>query len=71
MGYYKPSQYTIESALKEVARYDGIYVGDNYVTKDHGDYIEINIDAGNDKGHVSYDLYFDENGRLIRWEKHR
>ena len=45
-------------------------MGDNYVTKDHGDYIEINIDADNDKGHVSCDLYFDDNGYLIRWGKH-
>ncbi len=70
MGYFKPSSYQIENAIKEAARYDGIFVGDNYVTKDHGDYIEINIDADNDKGHVSYDLYFDDNGHLIRWEKH-
>ena len=39
--------------------------------KDHGDYVEINIDADNEKGHVSYDLYFDEDGRLIRWEPHK
>lgn len=70
MGKFKPSDYQIENALKEAARYDGIYVGDNYVTKDHGDYIEINIDADNDKGHVSYDLYFDDNGNLKRWNKH-
>ena len=71
MAKYSPSSYTIRNALLEAARYDGIYVGDNYVTKDHGDYIEINIDADNDKGHVSYDLYFDDDGRLVRWEKHR
>jgi hypothetical protein len=71
MGYFKPSRYQIENALREAARYDGIFVGDNYVTKDHGDYIEINIDADNSNGHVSYDLYFDDDGKLIRWEKHR
>ena len=48
-----------------------IYVGDNYVIKDHGNYVEINIDADNAKDHVSYDLYFDENGKLERWEEHR
>ena len=71
MGYFKPSNYQIENAIMEATRYDGIYVGDNYVTKDHGDYIEVNIDADNDKGHVSYDLYFDDNGNLTHWEKHR
>ena len=69
---FKPSQYQIKNAIMEAARYDGgIYVGDNFVTKDHGDYIEVNIDAdNNNKGHISYDLYFDDSGQLIRWEKH-
>ena len=70
MGYFKPSEYTIESALKEVARYEGIYVGDNYVMKDHGSYVEINIEDNNNKGHISYDLYFDEAGNLKDWKKH-
>lgn len=71
MGYFKPSSYTIENAIKEATRYEGgIYVGDNYVTKDHGDYIEVCIDADNEKGHVSFDLYFDDDGRLVKWVKH-
>ena len=57
-------------ALREVARYDGVYIGDNYVTKDHGSYIEINIETDNAKGHVSYDLYFNESGELKDWKKH-
>ena len=69
--YWRPSSYTIEQAIKEATRYEGIYVGDNYVTKDHGDYIEVNIDADNAKGHVSYDLYFDEKGRLKDWKPHK
>ncbi|MBO5372966.1 MAG: hypothetical protein J6A75_09650 [Lachnospiraceae bacterium] len=71
MGNFKPSQYEIKDALKEVCRYEGIYVGDNFVMKDHGKYIEINIDADNKKGHISFDLYFDENGRLVDWKKHK
>lgn len=71
MGYFKPSNYQIKNALLEIGRYEGIYVGDNFITKDHGEYIEINIDADNAKGHISYNLYFDDDGKLIRWEKHR
>ena len=72
MGKFKPSEYDISRALKEVARYNGgIFVGDNYVTKDHGSHIEINIDAKNGKGHVSYDLYFDDNGNLVDWVPHK
>ena len=72
MGKFRPSSYTIENAIKEAARYHGgIYVGDNYVTKDHGDYIEVNVDADNAKGHISFDIYFDDDGRITRIEQHR
>lgn len=69
---FKPSQYTIENAIKEAIRYNGgIYVGDNYVTKDHGDYIEVNIDCDNPKGHDSINIYFDAQGKMVKAEPHR
>ena len=69
---FKPSEYSIENAIKEAARYNGgIYVGDNYVTKDHGDYIEVNIDADNAKGHISVDVHYDEDGNITHVEQHR
>ena len=72
MSYFKPSSYDIQNALPEISRYhQGIYAGDNFVMKDHGDYVEINIDADNEKGHVSFDLYFDDAGRLKDWRQHR
>lgn len=70
MGYFKPSRYTIENAIRETARYGGIYVGDNYVMKDHGDYIQVNVDASNSEGHISFDVFFDSDGRITRVEKH-
>lgn len=77
MAYFRPSKYTVEQALKDMlvsenSHYSAgdIVVGDNYVMKDHGDYVQVNIDADTPKGHVSYDLYFDERDRLVRWEKH-
>ena len=55
MNYFKPSKYSIENAIMEIARYTGgIFVGDEYTMKDHGDYVEINIDADNEKGHVMW-----------------
>ena len=71
MSYYKPSTYTIESAIKEATRYDGIYVGSNYVMKDHGNYIQVNVDADNSKGHISFDVFYDNDGNITRIEKHR
>lgn len=70
MGYFIPSKYTIENAIRDLLRYSDVALGYNYVMKEHGDYVEINIDADNAKGHVSYDLYFDEDGRLVEWKEH-
>ena len=77
MGYLDISKYTIDTALREILVNENshfcagdISVGDNYITKDHGDYVEINIGASTPKGHVSYDLYFDSNGHLTGHKKH-
>lgn len=61
---FKPSNYQIKDAVLEAARYQGIYVGDTYVIKDHGSYIEVNVDAENKKKHVSYNVYYDSDGRI-------
>lgn len=70
MNTFRPSNYTIVNAVKEAARYEGIYVGDNYVMKEHGDYIEVNIDAKNEGLHISYNVYFTEDGK-IKAELHK
>lgn len=72
MGSFKPSEYTIQRAVMEAARYNGgIYVGDNYVMKDHGDYIEVNVDANNEKGHLSFNVYYDDNGNITSIVPHK
>lgn len=69
---FRPSKYSIEDAIKEAARYNGgIYVGDNYVMKEHSGYIEVNIDADNQKGHISFNIYYDESGKIIRVAPHK
>ena len=65
MNKFRPSNYSILNAVKEAARYESIYVGDNYVMKDHGDYVEVNIDAENKGLHISYNVYFKENGEIV------
>ena len=72
MSYFKPSSYSIENAIKEAVRYyDGIYVGDYITMKDHGNYIQVNVDADNSKGHISFDVFYDDSGSITRVEKHR
>lgn len=69
---FKPSEYTIQRAVQDAARYNGgIYVGDNYVMKDHGDYIEVNVDANNEKGHLSFNVYYDEDGKITNTIPHK
>ena len=69
---FKPSKYSIENAIKEAARYHGgIYIGDNYVTKDHGNYIEVNIDANNPKAHISLNIYYDDTGKITKVVPHK
>ncbi len=71
MSYYKPSNYSIENAIKDAMRYDSVFVGDNYVMKDHGTHVQVNVDANNSKGHISFDVFYDSDGRITRVEKHR
>ncbi len=72
MSYFKPSDYSIKNAVQEAARYNGgIYVGSNYVMKDHGSYVEVNVDANNSKGHVSFNVYYDSDGKITKVIPHR
>ena len=68
----KKEFYPSKDAILEAARYSGgIYVGDNYITKDHGEYIEVNIESlSAEKKHISFDIYYDESGKFTHWEKH-
>ena len=71
MNYFKPSEYTIKNAILDTIRYGDVTIGDNYVFKDHGDYVEVNVDADNDKGHISFDVYYDSNGKITRIVSHK
>ena len=72
MGNMIPSEYTIQRAILDAARYHGdIYVGDNFVMKAHKDYVEVNVDANNGKNHLSYNVYFDEKGNITKIEPHK
>ena len=71
MSFWSVKDYSIEDALRDTPRYGGkVFADDDCVMKYHGGYVEMNIDADNDKGHVSYDLRFDSNGNLSSWDKH-
>lgn len=64
MSYFKPSEYDIKIAISDIMRYTSVTLGDNYVFNDHGDYIEVCVDANNKKGHIIFDIYYDATGKI-------
>lgn len=61
-NYFKPSNYTLENAIMDAPRYGGdIYVGDGYLMRAHAGYVQTNIDADNDRGHISVDYDYNNN----------
>ena len=65
MPYFDPRKYY--PTLQEWMRYSGDIAWDECtVLKNHGNYVEIMFPSSAPKGHDSYDLYLDVDGRLIK-----
>ncbi len=65
--------YTITQALRDMLCEGGHYgagdirIEDNYISKDHGNYIEVNVKTS--AGHDSVDVYM-EGGRIVKMIPH-
>lgn len=65
MAYFNPKDYF--PTLQEWIRYGCDISWDDYsVMKNHGDYIQLMFPSSASKGHDTYDLYIDSNGRLTK-----
>lgn len=63
MAYLDPRNYV--PSVKEMVNYGCDIHWDGYtVMKNHGDYIRLMFPSSAAKGHDTYDLYLDSNGRL-------
>ena len=72
MSKFTLSDYTVKGALQDIIRYGDVLLSSDWLLKDHGEYVEAIVNAETkEKGHVTFNLYFDENNRLIRWEQHK
>ena len=62
MGYYdvKNAKLTILDMLK----YDAIQDESCVIYKDMGRYVQMLVPMKNDKGHDTYEVYFNESGRI-------
>ncbi len=72
MSRFTISDYTVKGAIQDILRYGDVLVSSDWILKDHGAYVEAVVNAETrEKGHVTFDLYFDEDGKLVRWEQHK
>ncbi len=71
--YMDPKDYSLENQIQDMLRYgDVTTTDDGLVMKDHPNKscVEINIPADNKKGHISYDCFYDENGKYTSFKPH-
>ncbi len=74
MGKMNLDSYSLENQLNDMLRYgDVMTTDDNLVLKDHPQKkcVEMNIPAYNQKGHISYDCYYDESGKFTSFVPHK
>lgn len=62
MGYYdvRSAKLTILDMLK----YDAIQDEDGVIYKDMGSYVQMLVPMKNNKGHDTYEVYFNSSGRI-------
>lgn len=59
-------------SMQEWVRYGCDIAWDDYtILKNHGDYIEIMFPFSAPKGHDTYDMYFDDSGKLKKVSGHK
>lgn len=65
MAYFNPRDYF--PTLQEWIRYGCDITWDDYsIMKNHGDYVQLMFPSSAAKGHDTYDLYHDDNGRMTK-----
>lgn len=65
MGYFNLKDYFPD--LREWVRYGGDISWDDYsIMRNHGNFVQLMFRSSAPKGHDTYDLYLDDNGRLIK-----
>lgn len=73
--YFDPEKVTLEEVIsRTMGTNKDVLYGDNFKMEDHprGRYVQINISAPNTpKGHISFDIPYDENGKFGKAIPHK
>ena len=64
MGYY--DVHSAKLTILDMLKYDAIQDEDGVIYKDMGYYVQMIVPMKNDKGHDTYDFYYDDNGNLVK-----
>lgn len=60
----------VRLSVLDVLRYDAVQDPDGVIYKDMGDYVQMLVPMNNDKGHDTYEVYYDDFGRISKIEGH-
>lgn len=62
MSYYDVREAKL--SILDMLKYDAIQDESGIIYKDMGRYVQLLVPMKNDKGHDTYEVYYDENGRI-------
>lgn len=64
MAYLDPHKAKI--TILDMLKYDAIQDESGIIYKDMGNYVQMLVPMNNAKGHDTYEVYYDENGRIAK-----
>lgn len=69
MGNYDVRNATI--SILDILKYDAIQDEDGVIYKDMGKYVQMLVPMKNEKQHDTYEVYFSDDGRIVKVVGHR
>lgn len=64
MGYYDVKNAKV--SILDILKYDAVQDEDGIICKDMGTYVQMLVPMNNAKGHDTYEVYYDSNGRITK-----
>ena len=62
--YLDPRQ--LKLSILDMLKYDAIQDPDGVIYKDMGDYVQMLVPMNNSKGYDTYEVYYNEDGQIIK-----
>lgn len=61
-NYFNPKE--IKLSILDILKYDAVQDLDGVICKDMGSYVQLLVPMNNSKGHDTYEVYYDEGGKI-------